>query len=385
MGFSYRVNLHATPNSRTIIMGKYRIPLFDLNFGDEEEWITMVPRTETFENKFKRMIGSKYALAFTNCTSCLHTALKILNISENDEVITPSLTFVATVNAILYVNATPVFCDIESYENLNMDTKLLESLVTKKTKAIMAMHYGGFPCNMNAIMKLAEKYNLKIIEDASHGPLSEYRGEKLGTFGDFGCFSFFTNKNISTGEGGMLVTNNETYYRKAKLIRSHSMTTLSYQRVKGHATSYEVADLGYNYRIDDIRSSIGIVQLGKLKRDIEKRQKLRALYIRGLADCKDILIPFQANSEYVSNYIFPVVLMNSNRHKRDQIRNRLHTKAIQTSVHYPSVHRFQIYDKYNAKLPNTEYVSDNEITLPLYGNLGPDEVAYITSSLKGIL
>ncbi|MBA4317785.1 MAG: DegT/DnrJ/EryC1/StrS family aminotransferase, partial [Flavobacterium sp.] len=280
----------------------YKIPLFDLNFDLEEEkavcevirskWISTGPKTAEFENKFSELIGVKHSVALANCTVALHLAMKILDIGENDEVICPSLTFVATVNAIRYVNAKPVFCDIVSYDNLTIDPEQISKLVTKKTKAIVVMHYGGFPCEMDKIMQIAKNYNLKVIEDASHGPRSEYKGKKLGTIGDIACFSFFANKNISTGEGGMIVTNKGEYFERAKLLRSHGMTSLSYERAKGHSTSYDVVDLGYNYRIDDIRSAIGIVQLHKLKGDLDRRRELRELYVKKLSQINEIIIPF---------------------------------------------------------------------------------------------
>ena len=261
----------------------YKIPLFELNFDEAEEkavldtirskWISTGPKTAEFESKFASMLKVKHAVALSNCTVALHLALKVLGIKDGDEVICPSLTFVATVNSIRYLNAMPVFADIKSYDDLTIDPEDIESKVTDKTKAIVVMHYGGFACDMEAILKIAKKYSLKVIEDACHGPLSEYNGKKLGTIGDVGCFSFFSNKNISTGEGGMLVTNDPELFERVKLLRSHGMTSLSYERSKGHSTSYDVIDLGYNYRMDDIRASIGIVQLDKLKNDFKKRAK----------------------------------------------------------------------------------------------------------------
>tara|TARA_B100000579_G_C22633900_1_gene758041 strand:- start:171 stop:920 length:750 start_codon:yes stop_codon:yes gene_type:complete len=247
------------------------------------------------------------------------------------------------------------------------------------------MHYAGFPCQMENIVSIAKKNNLFIIEDAAHAPLSEYNGKKLGTFGDIGTFSFFSNKNISTGEGGMVITNNKKINDKLRLIRSHGMTTLSYERSKGHATKYDIESLGYNYRMDDIRASIGIIQLNKLKKDLNKRIKIRNMYIKGLKNIPGLIIPFCNNDNYVSNYIFPVVLDSSDEVFRDDIRNKLHQKGIQTSVHYPAVHRFSIYKNYYLNLPNTDYVSNNEITLPMYSSLKKEEISYIIKSLIQIL
>ena len=197
---------------------EYKIPLFDLNFDEAEEnavletlrskWISTGPKTAEFENTFAAMLGAGHSIALSNCTVSLHLALKLVGLKAGDEVICPSLTFVATVNAIRYLDAIPVFADIKSNNDLTIDPDDIERKITPRTKAIIIMHYGGFACDMDRILQIAEKHSIKVVEDACHGPLSEYNGKKLGTFGDVGCFSFFSNKNISTGEGGMLVTNN---------------------------------------------------------------------------------------------------------------------------------------------------------------------------------
>jgi dTDP-4-amino-4,6-dideoxygalactose transaminase len=374
---------------------EYKIPLFDLNFDEAEEdavlktirskWISTGPKTAEFEKKFAEMLQVKHAVALSNCTVALHLGLLLMDIKPGDEVICPSLTFVATVNAIRYLNAVPVFADIKSLENLTMDAEDIERKITKKTKAVMLMHYGGFGCEMDRILQIAKKNNVRIIEDACHGPLSEYDGKKLGTFGDFGCFSFFSNKNISTGEGGMLITNNTELFERAKIIRSHGMTSLSFERSKGHSTDYDVIELGYNYRMDDIRSSIGIVQLDKLEADLKKRAELRDYYVRQLSGIKDIIIPFADYKFFSSNYIFPIVLKNSNAARRNRIREFLAANGIQTSVHYPAVHRFSIYSEFAVELPRTEYVTDNLITLPLFSKLSPESIDYIKSTLEKAL
>ena len=373
----------------------YKILLFNLNFDQAEEdavvetvrskWISTGPKNAEFEKKFADMLGTKHAVALSNCTVALHMSLLLNDIKPGDEVICPSLTFVATVNAIRYVNAIPVFADVRSMSDLTMNPDDIERKITPSTKAIMLMHYGGFACDMNRIMAIAEKHNLKVIEDACHGPLSEYEGKKLGTFGSFGCFSFFSNKNISTGEGGMIITNDDTLFDKAKLIRSHGMTSLSFDRAKGHSTEYDVIELGYNYRMDDIRASIGIVQLDKLQKDLEIRAELRARYEKNLKGIDEITIPFKGYKYFTSNYIFPIVLNSSTVEKRDQVRGHLAAAGIQTSVHYPAVHRFSIYREFATSLPNTEYAADNLITLPMFSGLSIEQVDYICDSLKEAL
>jgi len=379
-------------NKKTNYPMDYKILLFNLNFDQAEEdavvetvrsqWISTGPKNAEFERKFAQMLGAKHAVALSNCTVALHMSLLLNDIKPGDEVICPSLTFVATVNAIRYVNAIPVFADVKSIEDLTIDPDEIEKKITPRTKAIILMHYGGFACDMKRIMAIADNHNLKVIEDACHGPLSEYEGKKLGTFGTFGCFSFFSNKNISTGEGGMIITNDDTLQEKAKLIRSHGMTSLSFDRAKGHSTEYDVIELGYNYRMDDIRASIGIVQLDKLENDLKLRAELRAYYEKQLEGIDDIIVPFRGYRYFSSNYIFPIVLKNSTVDRRNRVREHLAAAGIQTSVHYPAVHRFSIYKEFTTSLPKTEYVADNLITLPMFSKLTDEQLDYICDALK---
>ncbi len=368
----------------------YKIPLFDLNFDEAEAkaaydviksgWISTGPKCIAFEDKFAGMLGAKHAISLANCTVALHLALVILGIKGGDEVIVPSLTFVATANAVKYVNATPVFADVVSNDILTIDPKDIKAKITPKTKAIIVMHYAGFPCQMDEIMEIAREHNLKVVEDACHGPLSEYKGKKLGTIGDIGCFSFFSNKNISTGEGGMLVTNNIEYDAQARLLRSHGMTTMSFQRASGHATAYDVVRLGYNYRMDDIHAAIGLAQLEKIEADLKQRAKVRSWYQDSLTGLSGVIVPFEYHEGFVTNYVFPIVLAPELSNFRDTIRNEMHENGIQTSIHYPAAHLFSIFSN-SPRLPVTEYVSESLITLPMYASLSEAQVGYITEIL----
>lgn len=370
----------------------YRIPLFDLNYGEEEiaavaeaihdNWISMGPRCEAFEAEFAALLGTPYALTVDNCTNALFLALKTLGIGPGDEVLVPSLTFVATVNAVRYTGAEPVFCDITAADNLCVSPAELSRQVTPRTRAVMVMHYGGFPCDMDAVLALAKERGLFVVEDACHGPLSEWHGRKLGTIGDIGCFSFFSNKNISTGEGGMMVFRDKACYDQAKLLRSHGMTSTSYQRAGGHSTQYDVVELGYNFRMDDIRAALGRVQLRKLPRDLEKRAQVRSWYEARLAAIPEVIVPFAGHKGFVSNYILAIALSSGGSDRRDAVRDRLHADGIQTSVHYPAAHRFSIYRSKGAMLPLTEYASDHLITLPMYSKLSETDVDQVVESLK---
>jgi len=370
----------------------YRIPLFDLNYDADEEaavldtlrsrWISMGPKTAELEAAFAAVIGVRHALAVSNGTAALHLAMCVLGLGPGDEVIVPSLTFVATVNAVRYVGAQPVFGDITGPADLTLDPGALAPLVTPRTRAIVVMHYGGFPCAMDEIGRFARAHGLHVVEDAAHAPCSEYRGRTLGTLGDIGCFSFFSNKNLSTGEGGMLVTNDADHHRKAQLLRSHGMTSPSYERARGHATAYDVVEVGYNYRLDDIRASLGLAQLRKLPADLARRARVREQYCERLRGVDGVVVPFGAPHGTVSNYIFPVVVRDARAGRRDAVRERLHEAGIQTSVHYPAVHRFGAYGAGSVRLPQTELVADQVITLPMYGALGADAVDHITTQLR---
>lgn len=370
------------------------IPLFKLNYNEKEQkavldtlkskWISTGPNCKKLEQMFSDKIGSKYCLTTTNCTAALHLAMLVAGIGPGDEVLVPSLSFVATANAVRYVGATPVFCDITSFDDLTISPREIENKITDKTRAIVPMHYAGFGSNMEAIQNIASQNNLLIIEDASHAPLATYNNENLGSIGDIGCFSFYSNKNISTGEGGMLVTDNPDYYSRAKHLRSHGMTSLAYNRKDGKNT-YDVTDLGYNYRMDDIRASLGLVQFKKLSGDMKKLAHNRGLYIENLASIEELSVPFLDYAGISTNYIFPVLLKDVDGINRDQVRKYLKEKGVQTSVHYPAIHEFAIYENYTVDLPKTEFVARNEITLPMFPELKDKEIRYVVKMLREAL
>jgi len=261
----------------------WKIPLSDIKFDLEERsavqevlnsgWLTMGAVTQKFEQEFAKYTGTKHAFAVNNGTAALHLACIALELGPRDEVIVPSLTFVASANAIRYTGATPIFADITSENNLVISPEAIERLITERTRAIMVMHYAGYACDMPRIKALAKAHHLSVIEDAAHAVGSELNGRKLGTWGDAGCFSFFSNKNITTGEGGMVVTNDDAVAEQLRILRSHGMTTLTWDRHQGHAWTYDVVALGYNYRIDEIRSALGRVQLGRLEQNNSRRRE----------------------------------------------------------------------------------------------------------------
>ena len=371
-----------------------KIPLSDIDLDEEEteavtkvlksKWLSMGPVTQKFEDEFAKYLGVKYAFGVSNGTAALHIAHKVLGIKEGDEVIVPSLTFVATANSVLYCGAKPVFADITSLNNFDISPDDILEKITDKTKAIIVVHYGGYPCDINAVMEIASDHDLKVIEDAAHAPGAEYKGKKCGTIGDVGCFSFFANKNLVTGEGGMIVTNDEKLAEKIRIIRSHGMTTLTWDRHKGHAHSYDVVDMGYNYRINEIASALGLVQLKKLDKNNERRRKIIEEYRKGLENTSGISVPFKNHNDTPSYHIFPILLAEGIN--RDGFMDRLKEKGIQTSIHYPPIHLFTYYRKMfgfkEGMLPKTEYVGEHEVTLPLYPLMKQEDVMYTGDIMK---
>lgn len=371
----------------------WKIPLFDLNFGEEElnavqqvirsAWLTMGEQTERFEQAFAEFLNVKYAYAVSSGTAALHLAFAAIGIGQGDNVICPSLTFVAGANAILYTGAKPVFADISSIEDFNISPDEIKAKITEDTKAIEIVHYGGYSSDMDRILGIAKQYNLYVIEDCAHAPGSEYHEKKCGTIGDIGCFSFFSNKNMTTAEGGMITTNDDELAERIRLMRSHGMTTLTLDRHKGHAFSYDVVELGYNYRIDELRSAIGIAQLQKLRDANNIRKNLDRVYRERVKEIRELKVPFEQHKEISSHHISPVIL--DKKIKRNRFMQHLKERGIQTSIHYPPIHLFDLYrcmfGYQKGILPITEEVAAREVTLPLYPQMSEESVQYVCDTI----
>lgn len=373
-----------------------RFLLSDIDMGEEEaravsdvvrsKWLSIGPRTAEFETAFAEMVGARHAVAVSSCTAGLHLALKGCGIGPGDEVLVPSYTFVASANAILYQGATPVFVDIAGPDDLNLDVTDLEARITPRTAAIIVVHLAGYAADMDRIMALAERHGLAVIEDACHaigatyegGADPELTGRKLGTIGSAGCFSFFANKNLVTGEGGMIVTDDDRIAEDARRSRAHGMTKTSWDRAAGRASDYDVVDLGYNYRGTEITAALGLVQLGKLHGANARRKALTRRYRERLADCPSMTLPFADRIDDAGHHIMPIVLKDAR--SRTAFREALKARAIQTSVHYPPVHLFTHYRercKEPGPLPQTLDVAAREVTLPLHPLLSEADVDII--------
>lgn len=346
----------------------------------------MGPVTEEFEEAFARYVGVRHAFAVSNGTAALHIAHAVLGIDRGDEVITPSLTFVATANSVLYCGARPVFADIAGPDDLNVAWEDIAAKITPRTRAITVVHYGGYPCDMQPILDLACDNDLDVVEDAAHAVGSTYRGKMCGTIGDVGCFSFFANKNLATGEGGMVVTDDDDLAERIRVMRSHGMTTLTWDRHRGHGYSYDVTALGYNYRTGEVASALGIVQLGRLAENNERRRHIAGRYRELLDGIEGIACPFSGRAAgESSHHIFPTLI--SEDLSRGRLQAALKEQGIQTSIHYPPIHLFTYYQKLfgdtRGSLPETEFIGENEMTLPLYPGMTDEDVEYICTAISG--
>jgi dTDP-4-amino-4,6-dideoxygalactose transaminase len=346
-------------------------------------WWSMGGRVESFEQEFAEFCGSGNAIAVANGTAALHLALLALECGPGDEVVLPSLNFVAAANAIAHTGAEPVFCDVVGSDDLNLDPADLERAVGPRTKAVLVLHYGGHPCDMSAVQEVASRHGLTVLEDAAHAPGASLDGRKCGTFGAAGCFSFFSNKNLPIGEGGMVVTDDDRLASCLRLLRSHGMTTLTWDRHHGHAHSYDVVARGFNYRLDEVRAALGLVQLRRLSAENERRAAIVARYRESLDGVRGLSMPFGAgNVERVSSHHLAVVLVPETV-DRDGARAELREAGIQTSVHYPPIHMFSVYREEGDRrpLPQTEAVARRILTLPLYGAMRDRDVDAVVDAM----
>jgi dTDP-4-amino-4,6-dideoxygalactose transaminase len=367
----------------------WKIPLTTPDLGEEEinavvrvlesKWLTMGPVTRQFEQEFAAKMGVRHAIAVASCTAALHIANVVLDVRSGDEVICPALTFVATANAPRYTGAKVVFADVESLADWTISASDICRLITPRTKVITVMHYAGFACRMDEILHVASTHGLNIIEDCAHSPFGRYthadgRKSYLGSLGTIGCFSFFSNKNMTTGEGGMITTNDDLLAEKIRLVRSHGMTALTLDRHRGHANDYDVVALGYNYRMDEIRSAIGRCQLAKIDSLTQHRRNVYRWYWEELSGRRNISVPFlDRDLDDAACHVFAILAGK----QAVALRGRLAEAGIQTSRHYDLVPDFSAY---HNGLPFRSTVPAREIvTLPLSPAMTREQVEQVCS------
>jgi dTDP-4-amino-4,6-dideoxygalactose transaminase len=357
------------------------LPLFDLQLEEQDleavaetlrsGWLTLGPRTAAFEEAFAAHLGARHAIALSSCTAALHLAYLAAGVSPGDEVIVPSFTFAATAAAVLYCGATPVFADIVSRETPNIDPEDVARRIGPRTKAVTVVHYAGYAAAADRLRELCDAHGLALIEDVAHAPSATLGGRKLGTWGLAGAFSFFSNKVLSVGEGGLLCTDDDDVAAFVRSRRSHAMTSGTWDRHNGRTDTYDVAGLGYNYRLDEPRAALLLSRLGRLEADIARRRELALRYRRLLAEVEGIVVPFTEEQVPSSScYVMPIMLERDGGHQAE-VSGRLRERGIQTSIFYPSIHRFTAYRERfpGVSLPITELASRTELTLPFYPHM----------------
>jgi dTDP-4-amino-4,6-dideoxygalactose transaminase len=375
-------------------MVDWKVPLADVLLPAEDieaaidayrsGWLSMGPRTDRLERAFSDYTGARHAIAVTNGTAALHLICAAAGLGAGDEVVVPSLTFVATVNAVVYTGARPVFADITGLTEPWLSASSAQAAISPRTKAIMSMPYGGHPGQTAELRALAEERGLVLLEDAAHAAGSRLGGRHLGTFGTAGAFSFFSNKNLGIGEGGMVVTDDDGVAERIRLLRSHGMTTLTWDRHRGHASGYDVVALGFNYRIDEPRAALAERLLRRLDEGNRARAELDERYRQALAgiDGVEPALPRTPGAE-PAHHLFTVVLEPGI--DRERVRAELAERGVQTSVHYPPVHRFSIYSSEEWDLPLTDAYSSRAVTLPMFPHMRVDQQDLVVECLAAAL
>jgi dTDP-4-amino-4,6-dideoxygalactose transaminase len=356
------------------------LPLFDLQLQPQDlsavaqtlrsGWLTLGPRTAAFEQAFAAHLGARHAVAVSSCTAALHLAYLAAGVGPGDEVIVPSFTFAATAAAALYCGATPVFAEIVSRERPSLDPEDVAARITPRTKAVCVVHYAGYAAAADRLRELCDAHGIALIEDVAHAPSAALAGRKLGTWGLAGAFSFFSNKVLSVGEGGLLCTDSDEVADFARSRRSHAMTSGTWDRHRGRTDTYDIVGLGYNYRIDEPRAALLLSRLQRLEEDIARRRELALRYRGLLAQIEGIIVPFEdADVPSSSCYVMPIVIEQDGR--QAQVSAQLRERGIQTSIFYPSIHRFSAYRARfpDVSLPITELASRTQLTLPFYPHM----------------
>jgi perosamine synthetase len=350
-------------------------------------WITQGPKVQVFEEMFAAYTGAKYAVAVSNCTTALHLSLIVAGIGPGDEVICPSMSYIATANAIKYVGATPVFAEVQP-DTYNLDPVDVEKRITDKTSAILLVHQIGMPADIDAFKTLSDRFNLKLIEDAACAAGSAYKGSKIGAHSELVCFSFHPRKVISTGDGGMITTNREDYCERLKLLRQHGMSVNDRARHEANKIIFEDhVEIGYNYRMTDIQAAVGIKQLEKLDWIVEERRKIAAIYNEAFKNIDSIRVPLEEEG-YFSNYqSYSIYLEHSCPVSRNALMQQLLDKGIASRRGVMTSHRETAYKhlQENTRLEVSEDLQDNSIMLPLYVPMKEQEINYVIECFKSLV
>ena len=375
---------------------KIKFPAYEPWISDEDKKIvkktltqsmlTLGPQLEKFENDFCKYSKAKYAVAVSNCTAALHLSLMALGIKKDDEVIIPDLTFVADANAILACNAKPVIVDINK-ENFFLSISNIKKNITKKTKAIIPVHIYGQVCNIEEILDVAKYNNLKVIEDCAHAVGTFHKSKHVGTLGNTGCFSFYPTKNITTAEGGMVITNSEKIAEKVRHLRNHGMTkSLKSRYSSEYPWIFDIKQPGYNYRLDEIRAALGITQLKRIKKINELRKKASSYYNKNLQNIPGIILPDMVNDKTHSYHLYTIRVTKLYKLSRNQLFKKLKDNGIRTTVYWMPIHKYTAYRKFvkTSNILNTTKIYDEILALPLFPNISKKHQDVVIKVIKSV-
>lgn len=353
-------------------------------------WLSTGPKTVAFENKFKEYIGRSYAIGVNSCTAALHLALMVSGIGEGDEVITTPLTFCATSNVILHLGARPVFVDVRM-DDYNIDPDRIQERITKKTRAILPVHLYGHPCEMEAILGIADRYRLKVISDCAHAIESEYKGVKVGGMGDISCFSFYATKNLTTGEGGMITTNDPCLDERLRVLRLHGLSADAWKRYgEVDPSHYDVSIPGYKYNMMDIQAAIGLRQLEKIDEYHKRRERYWKIYDDAFDGMEEIKRPPVLKHIVHAYHLYPILVMEELlRIDRDGFRRALDKEGIGTGIHFQPIHLFSYYRRTfgfkKGDFPNAEYIGSYTISLPISASMEMRDVEDVVEGVRRIV
>jgi dTDP-4-amino-4,6-dideoxygalactose transaminase len=373
------------------------IPLFDLRLEPEDVeavmevlrsgWLTMGPRIAEFETVFAQHLGARHAVAVSSCTAALHLAYLGAGVGPGDEVVVPAMTFAATAAAALYCGGTPVFADVLGPHDLSLDPEDVATRITDRTRAVCVVHFAGYPAPVKELRALCDERGVALIEDAAHAPDAHVDGRKMGTWGLAGAFSFFSNKVLACGEGGLLATDDDEVAGLARSLRSQGITSNSWQRFSGATGDYDAVGLGFNYRLDELRAALLLSRLKRLDQDIARRRELTRAYREKLGEIDGLSLPYaDADVERSTCYVMPVIVDDEER--RDAVRRHLRERhGVQTSLLYPAVHEFTAYrERFGVPpLPRAEHIARAEITIPLFPEMGEETQDRVVAALAEAL
>ncbi|MTD44731.1 aminotransferase class I/II-fold pyridoxal phosphate-dependent enzyme [Conexibacter sp. W3-3-2] len=372
----------------------WTVPLTDVVVAEEDVeavlacyrdgWLTMGPRTQELERRFAELVGVQHAVAVSSGTAALHLALLAAGIGPGDEVLVPALTFVAGAAAVRACGGVPVLVDSVGPHDPNLDPQDAAARVTARTRAILPTHFMGYACDLAAVRALADEHGLRVVEDCAQAVLArDADGARVGSRSDAGCFSFFSKKQLCVGEGGMVTTDDETLAAKVRSLRSHAMTSVTWDRHRGHAESYDILDVGFNYRLDEPRAALGLSRLGRLEADLDRRRAMTQAYRQALAGLDGVLVPWDDDAlvERATHFCFAVLL--EDLATRDRVREELAARGIQTTW-YPALTMFSGYADAGSR-PRAEAIAARHTALPLSSSFGAREVDLVIGALREIL